>query len=112
MEPIRLADETNHFVIYLTKDSALNLVRFELKEVVGEYADGEPMEADTTFYGHFGYDLCIHLKTKAKYGYKDDGIAHYHHFCTGSHLVWLGQFLEAVQDKLEAGLIPDFKPVI
>lgn len=102
---IRLVSENDRFAIYLTKDQKLNTVNFKITSIVGEYANGEPLEEDTAFYGHFGYDLCIHLRMK------EIDCGYYHHFCNGTDINMLGTLLQTSQDRLKNGLIPEYKPL-
>lgn len=94
------------FVIYLEKDPESNAVHFHVSEIVGSYANGEPLEEKTAFHGHFGYDLCIHLRMG-----KVDG-QYYHHFCRGKDIAALGELFEIARKQLEEGLIPEFEPLI
>ena len=100
--------KNDNYIIDLKKDPKYNHVLFKVLSIVGNEADGTPLTEETTFHGHFGYDLCIHLRTTSDY----DGIDHYHHFCNGKDIMSLGDLFQKVQSKLIEGLVPGYKPVI
>jgi hypothetical protein len=100
------------FKLTMSKHPEHNTVQFWIYAVECYTVDGVDWKA-TTFHGHFGYDLCIHLRTSASGEDNYEDISHYHHFCSGAQLVDLGQLLDDAKKQLEAPeYIPGFKPVI
>jgi hypothetical protein len=101
------------FKLTLSKHPEYNTVEFQVLTVEGYDGENNAFWKPTTFHGHFGYDLCIHLRTSADGEDNYDDLDHYHHFCSGEQLADLGQMLAEAQKQLKTPeYIPGFKPVI